>query len=105
MLTRVNLKLDILMMDRIIKSNKRYLKSEQLQLDQLHHNFKMLLEDVYINGHKQLVSQIIELMDSMDKYKHNIKLINKTLFTLQCELEHLEKQLELYLSDDELENV
>jgi hypothetical protein len=114
MLERVNLKLDILMMDRIIKSNKKYLKSEQLQLDQLHHNFKMLLEDVYINGHKQLISQIIELMDSMDKYKNNIKLINKSLHSLNCELEYLElcladdeleEQLELCLSDEELENV
>ena len=111
---RVNLKLDILMIDRIIRSNKKYLKSEKLQLQQLNNNFKLLLEDVYINNHKELISQVTELMKSVDKYKNNIKLINKSLHSLNCELEYLElcladdeleKQLKLCLSDEELENV
>ena len=101
-LNKVNLKLDILMIDRIIRSNKKYLKSEELQLQQLNNNFKLLLEDVYINNCSELVNNILILKKNIDKYQNNIKLINKTLFSLTCELEYLEEQLELYLSDDEL---
>ena len=99
MLERINLKLDILMIDRIIRSNKKYLKSEELQLQQLNNNFKLLLEDVYINNCSELVDNILILKKNIDKYQNNIKLINKTLFSLTCELEYLE----LCLADDELE--